>query len=42
VRENEISLLAHSEGSLLKMQCKWTFAKRFILSTLQTKCPKSR
>jgi len=29
VRENEISLLAHAEGTLLKMQCKWTFAKRF-------------
>jgi len=39
VRENEISLLAHSERTLLTMQCKWTFAKRFILSALRRKCP---
>jgi len=48
VRENEISLrnsfggpehLRPSEGTLLAMQCKWTFTKRFILSTLQRKCP---
>jgi len=42
VRENEISLRNSSggpeylrplEGTLLTMQCKWTFTKRFILST---------
>jgi len=47
VRENEISLRNSSsgpeyllilEGTLLTMQCKWTFRKRFILSTLQIKC----
>ena len=47
VRENEISLpnssdgpeyLITLEGTLLTMQCKWTFRKRLILSTLQTKC----
>ena len=47
VRENEISLhnssggpayLRTLNGTLLTMQCKWTFAKRFILSTLQRKC----
>jgi len=42
VHENEISLLAHSQRTLLTMQCKWTFAKRFILSTLQRKCPMLR
>ena len=45
VRENEISLRNSSrgpeylrtlEGTLLTMQCKWTFTKRFILSTLQS------
>jgi len=48
VRANEISLrnsaggpqlLRHLEGTLLTMQCKWTFTKRFMLSTLQWKCP---
>ena len=48
VRGNEISLRNSSggpeylrtlEGTLLTMQCKWTFTKRFILSTLQRKCP---
>jgi len=48
VRENEISLRNSSaspeylhtlEGTLLIMQCRWTFTKRFILSTLQRKCP---
>jgi len=47
LRENEISLrnssggpgyLCALEGTLLKMQCKWRFTKRFILSTLQRKC----
>jgi len=42
VRENKISLLAHSEGTLLTIQCKWTFTKRFILSTLQRKFPMLR
>ena len=51
VRENEISLsnssrgpdyLCTLEGTLLTMQCKWTFRKRFILSTLQKKCPMLR
>jgi len=51
VRENEISLrnssggpeyLCTLEGTLLTMQCKWTFTKRFILSTLQRKCPTLR
>ena len=46
VRENEISLrnssvgpryLCALEGTLLTMQCKWTFTKRFILATLQRK-----
>jgi len=32
---------AHSEGTLLTMQCKWT-TNRFILSTLQRKRPMSR
>jgi len=44
VREIKISLRNSSgglvylrtlEGTLLTMQCKWTFTKRFILSTLQ-------
>jgi len=48
VRENEISLRNSSGGpehlrtleeTLLTMQRKWTFTKRFILSTLQRKCP---
>jgi len=48
VRENEISLrnssggpeyLSTLEGTLLTMQCKWTFTKRFILSTPQRKYP---
>jgi len=48
VRENEISLRNSSggpgylralEGTLLTMQCNWTFTKHFILSTLQRKCP---
>jgi len=30
------------EGTLLTMPCKWTFTKRFILSTLQRKCPMLR
>jgi len=43
VRENESSLRNSSggpeylrtlEGILLTMQCKWTFTKRFILSTI--------
>jgi len=47
VRENETLLrnstggpeyLHTQEGTLLTMQCKWT-TKRFILSTLQRKCP---
>jgi len=47
VRENEISLCNSSggaeylrtlEGTFLTMQCKRTFTKRFILSTLQRKC----
>jgi len=48
VRENEISL-RNSSGApgylrtlaetLLTMQWKWTFTKRFILSTLQRKHP---
>jgi len=51
VRENEISLRNSSggpeylrplEGTLLTMHCKWTFTKRFILSTLQRKCPMLR
>jgi len=46
VRENEISLRNSSggpeylrtiEGTLLTMQCKWTFTKHY-LSTLQRKC----
>ena len=32
-------VFAHSEETLLKMQCKWTLINRFILSTLQRKCP---
>jgi len=48
VRENEISLRNSSsvpeylrilEGTLLTMQCKWTFTKRFIFSTLQENAP---
>jgi len=48
VRENEISLRNSSggpkhmrplKGTLLTMQCKWTFTKPFILVTLQRKCP---
>jgi len=48
VRENEISLrnssggheyLCTLEGTLLMMKCKWTFTQRYILSTLQRKCP---
>jgi len=44
VRENGIALRNSSggpehlltlEGTLLTMQCKWTFTKRFILSTLK-------
>jgi len=31
-------VFARSEATLLTMQCKWT-TKRFILSTLQRKCP---
>ena len=27
------------DGTLLTMQCEWTFTKRFILSALQRKCP---
>jgi len=51
VRENEISLrnssggpgyLCPLEGTLLTMQCKWTFTKLFILSTPQRKCPMLR
>jgi len=51
VREKEISLhnssggpeyLRTLEGTLLTMQCKWTFTKRFIVSTLQRKCPMFR
>jgi len=51
VRENEISLrnssggpeyLCPMEGTLLMMQCKWTFTKCFILFTLQRKCPMLR
>jgi len=48
IRENEISLrnslgdsecLRTSQGTFLTMQRKWTFTKRFILFTLQRKCP---
>jgi len=48
VRENEISLrngsggpeyLRPLEGTFLTMQCKWTFTKRFILSTLRRNAP---
>jgi len=51
VRENEIPLRNSSggpeylrtfEGTLLTDRCKWTFRKRFILSTLQRKCPMLR
>jgi len=51
VRENEISLRNSSggpeylrtlQGTLLTMQCKCSFTKRFILSTLQRKCPMLR
>jgi len=51
VRENEISLRNSSGGpeylrtlerTLLTMECKWTFTNRFILSTLQRKCPMLR
>ena len=47
VRENEISLrnsfggseyLRPLEGTMLTMQCKWRFTKRFILATLRIKC----
>jgi len=49
VRENEISLrnssggpeyLRTSEGALLTMQCKWTFTKHLIFSTLQENAPR--
>ena len=48
VRENEISLRNSSgvpeylrllEGTLLTMQCKWTFTKRLIVSTLHENTP---
>jgi len=48
VRENEISLRNSSggpeylrtlQGTLLTMQCKWRFRKRFILFTLKKKMP---
>jgi len=48
MRENEISLrnssgnseyLLTTEGTFLTMQCKWTFTKRFILSTLHRQFP---
>ena len=48
VRENEISLRNSSGGpeylrtlevTLLTMQCKWTFTKPVILSTLQENVP---
>jgi len=51
VRENELSLRDSSGGpeylrtleeTLLTMQCKWTSTKRFILSTIQRKCPALR
>jgi len=51
VRKNEISLRNSSggpeylrtlQGTLLTMQCKSSFTKRFILSTLQRKCPMLR
>jgi len=51
VHENEISLRNSSgvpeylrtlERTLLTMQCKWTFTKGFILSTIQRKCPMLR
>jgi len=51
VRENEISLRNSSggpeylrtlQGTLLTMQCKCSFTKRFILSTLQIICPMLR
>jgi len=51
VHENEVLLRNSSggpeylrtlEGTLLKMQCKWTSTKRFILSTQQRKCPMLR
>jgi len=51
VRENEISLRNSSggpgylrtlEGTLLTIQYKWTFTERFIISTLQRKCPMLR
>jgi len=35
-------VFAHSEETLLTMQCKWTLTNRFILSTLQRKCPMLR
>jgi len=47
VRENEISLRNSSggpeyllilEGTLLTMQCKWMFTKRFIFSAQQRRC----
>jgi len=33
-----LEYLRISEGTLLTMQCKWTFTKRVILSILQRKC----
>jgi len=51
VRESKISLrnsfggpehLRPSEGTLLTIRCKWTFAKRVFLSKLQRKCPMSQ
>ena len=48
VHENETSpsnisggtaQLRTSEGTLLTMQCKWTFTKRFILSTYKGNAP---
>jgi len=51
VRENEISLRNSSRGpeylrsleeTLLTIQCKRTFTKRLILSTLKRKCPMLR
>jgi len=35
-------VFARFTGTLLTMQCKWTVTKRFILSTLQRKCPMLR
>jgi len=36
------ALIRRNIGTLLTMQCKWTFTQRFILSTLQRKCPMLR